>query len=690
MAYDEGAGAPPAESETPTVDPTQPEPPIGVFQKPDEEIVKQIRLWFRESADASGDTRRKRREDWQMLDGDQWDEAAKKLMTAGGRPALTLNQLTTIIFAVEGEERSNRQEIKLYGEGQEDDGAAYGLNRLLKWIDHQCGGQFALSGMFRNGIASGEGWVVPEVDFFDDPEGKIKLEYVDDEECFDDPLNTCPVSSKSRYFHRVRMMSEDELEARWPGACQKLRQCAYANEAGPETDGKGYRDIYLAPDDTKSPKIYDAQKKLWAVLETWWYQIEPGWIVVDDATGMLVEKSDVELQAMKDQRQQEQMSYLQDLLSGRIAAQAAAAAPPAAVPAAVPDPANPAGAPASGPIPVPSMPQPIQAIQRPVKCIYQAFTSYDVLLEKKRSPLKELKRMPYVPFRAIWQKSRKEWKGLIRDLIDAQRQHNVEQSVIVQLMQLMPKAAWMAPKGSFHNKQEWQEKMAKPGAMLEYNASRGKPEQIETPAIPRHLIDMALTRPQAMREISGVNIEMTGQRQGSDPGVVFELRKKAAATVMAPIFDNYRQSKMEIGKVLLSYIQTYVSKGRRIRVLGPEGATYVEMTEQMQLARYDLAIDEENASINDRLATLNIMQTTLPQMMKAGVPIPPEFIDLLPMPPHIRDAWKRMVVWELTLANKLPPPGWQPGMPIPLASPPTGAPLAIAAPAAPPPAAPVQ
>jgi hypothetical protein len=87
------------------------------------------------------------------------------------------------------------------------------------------------------------------------------------------------------------------------------------------------------------------------------------------------------------------------------------------------------------------------------------------------------------------------------------------------------------------------------------------------------------------------------------------------------------------------------------------------MTEQMQLGRYDITVEETDATVNDRIATLNILQTTLPMMVKSGMPITPEFVDLMPMPPHVRDAWKRQIAWQMTLNNQLPPAGWQPACP---------------------------
>jgi hypothetical protein len=324
------------------------------------------------------------------------------------------------------------------------------------------------------------------------------------------------------------------------------------------------------------------------------------------------------------------------------------------------------------------MPPPLQARERPIKRFYTAMWCGKALLHKQPSPLRNLKRVPYVPIRGLFDKIEADWFGLVRPLLDVQRQHNVEQSTIVMLTQLMPKQAWMGPKGSFHNKADWQTKLAMPGAMLEYNKTQGKPEPIPVPTIPRHIIDMAFTRPQSMREISGVNVELTGARQASDPGVVMEMRAKAAKTVLAPIFDNYRKSKKQLGMVLLAYMQTYISPGRRMRILGPEGPAYVDMTEEMQLGRYDVTVEETNSTINDRMQTLTVMQTTLPQLAKAGVIIPPSLIDLLPMQPHIRDEWKRLLEWQMAVSGQLPPEGWQPGMPVPPPLPlPPGSPGAV-------------
>ena len=635
--------------------------PVGLYQREDGEIVRQLQAWLREASSGHRDRRKEREAEWDAYSGNQWDDGDKSAMDKQGRARLTKNLLITLLAAVEGEERTNRQEIKFYGEGTEDDPAAEGMNRLLKWIMDQCGGEFSLSQMFKSQAAVGEGWVVPEVDFYDDPEGMIKLSFVDEDEMLDDPLSTDPVGRDSRFRFRVRRWTEDEIEARWKGATEKLG--AYREgvaAATNETDGKGFPDIYLTPGDTTGPKLYCGKDKMWLVAEAWWVQIEPGAVVVGD-DGKLEELTTAEFEERKAQREQEQHTFLQDALAGRIQ-------PPPVDPAAMPGLPQPA---------MPDwqsmMPKPLQAKERPIRRLYQAFFCADQLLDKRPNPIAKLRRFPHIPARGIFDKKNREWFGLIKPGLDIQRQHNVEESAIIQLIQQMPKMSWMAPKGAYHNKAEWEQKIAQPGKMLEYNAQRGKPERIESPAIPRHLVELAMARPAQLREVIGVNIELTGQRQGGDPGVVMEMRKKAATTVLAPLFDNFRQAKLELGRVLLAYIQTYVSVGRRIRVLGDDAAEYVPMTQEMALGDFDLKVEETNASINDRITALTVLQTTLPQWIKAGTPVPPEVVDLLPIQPKVRDAMKRQLAWQLATSGQLPPPDWQPGMPVPPAAPPPGA-----------------
>jgi hypothetical protein len=99
---------------------------IQPFDLSDEDLVKKLRGWFREDAAHKAQHADKRKLAHRMYANDQWEQTDRTVSNAPGskKPLLTLNYLLSIVSAVEGEERTNRQEMKFYGEGQEDDGAA--------------------------------------------------------------------------------------------------------------------------------------------------------------------------------------------------------------------------------------------------------------------------------------------------------------------------------------------------------------------------------------------------------------------------------------------------------------------------------------------------------------------------------------------------------------------------------------
>jgi hypothetical protein len=73
------------------------------------------------------------------------------------------------------------------------------------------------------GRGVGEGWIVPDVDFFEDPDGKIKLCFVDEDEIYVDPQSVDPTAADARHMFRAQMFEEDEIDARWAGKLDQLR-----------------------------------------------------------------------------------------------------------------------------------------------------------------------------------------------------------------------------------------------------------------------------------------------------------------------------------------------------------------------------------------------------------------------------------------------------------------------------------
>jgi hypothetical protein len=616
----------------------------------DNELVATVRKWYMEDLRAQKEERDNRKLDWRMWAGDQYEDEVRKRAKAENRPLLTLNYILPTICAIEGEERSNRQQIKVYGfDDANDDKGAYAFNLLIRGVMNENNGEYGVSGAFRHASICGTGWLHPDVDYWADPEGMIVVRHVDEDEIVNDCMDRSPDASESRRLTRQRWLAEDQIEAMFPGGVDKIENYAQGGDPSAdetvgirESDGRGYRDIYMEPGKTDT-KVYDCTRKEWLVLEHWWYEIEPGMAARNLQSGELEELTLDEAAAIKNKEQQDKADWLANVMAGT---QSAIVMPP----------------------------QPTPMTPRPIRCYYQAFSCGGVMLYKGKSLIPEARRIPYVPIYGYYDKVKRQRFGVVRNIADVQRQTNVEQSAIVHMVQLAPKAGWMAPRGAFHDKQKWMSSAARPGAMLEFNAQKGKPEPIPQPQLPRQLVELAMSRMQQMKAISGVNTEMTGERVAGDAGVAMEMRKKAAMTILATLFDNLRLAKKVLGKLLIVYIQAFMPMGRRIRVLGPNDAPmYAAFTQDLQFARFDAAVDETEATVNDRIQTLTLLQTVLPTLIDAGIPIPPGLIDLFPIPPHVRDEWKAML---------MPGQAPNPATPVPGPTGPEGPPGPPGAPAA--------
>jgi hypothetical protein len=612
----------------------------------DAAYAQRVRSWYKDAYSHDKDAREEEEEDWRFFAGHQWKDEHVTERSKDGRPTLTVNYCLPIVNAVVGEERLNRQQITIYGRDYTDDLGSSAMQEVIRWIMYGSNGDYAVSKMFRSTAVTGRGWVEVRVNWLDDPEGMIEVREVPRKEMYVDPISREEDLSDARYLVRERWLTEDEIEAMWPDKIAQVKalKASWGTEAGSTLVEIPGTDKYSR----SNSKIHNEKEGTWQCLEAWHWEVLPGAVVVNDQTGQLEELTRPELEAVTAQRNQEiEAATLQNQQAAVLAQEMATMSPGMAM---------------LPPEPMP-VPPPIQSSPRPIKRYFQGFIIGNVVLQRGESPHKYLKRFPYIPCFGMRDEDKERWFGLIRPIKDPQRQHNVEQSAILQWTQQMPKGGWMAPKGAFVDRHRWEQKSSQAGFIGEYNANRGKPEPIRPPTLPRHVLELAPTRLQNMRDISGVNVDLMGNTQKDSPGVVMELRRKQALTVLQTLFDNLRLSRRILGQVLIAFIQQYMADGRMVRVVGQPTAQYIALTKDLQFAKFDAVVEDSPDSPTDKMATMYILQTTLPILAKMGIPIPPSFVDLLPISPHIRQEWRALI--EQTMMGPALPPG---------APPPAGAP----------------
>ena len=134
-----------------------------------------------------------------------------------------------------------------------------------------------------------------------------------------------------------------------------------------------------------------------------------------------------------------------------------------------------------------------------------------------------------------------------------------------------------------------------PGAL-----TRGQMKEKPLPVLPAghwQLIEFAIG---SIRDSSGVNLELLGQRQVQQAGVLEYQRKQAAMTILAGLFDALRRARKHIGRVRLYYIQNFLSDGRLIRIVGAKGTKVVPLVRDRTAGKYDVIIDEAPSSPNQQ------------------------------------------------------------------------------------------
>ena len=137
----------------------------------------------------------------------------------------------------------------------------------------------------------------------------------------------------------------------------------------------------------------------------------------------------------------------------------------------------------------------------------------------------------------------------------------------------------------------------------------------------------------SIRDVVGVNVDILGNREGQNTSGIQDFQRiSQGVTILASLFNSLRRYRKEQGRVLLHFIQKYLSDGRLIRISGKEGAQYVPLIKQEGIEQFDVVIDDAPSSPNQRERTFSVLSGLLPGLLQAALPIPPEVIEYAPLP----------------------------------------------------------
>lgn len=549
--------------------------------------VQMAHTCFRRSKQHSSDWRSNARTWYDMVANKQWDEEDIATLSDQKRIPVVINRVQRTVNAILGTQISNRQETTYFPRELGDAVKSELLSGAAEWVRDGCEAEDEESDSFEDTTTCGMGWIDTRMDYDTDPEGMIVLERIDPLEMYWDPSARKRNLADTKWFIHMAEFDKEEFEARWPDA--ELDQAAgpFWEEA---EDGAGATRDHVYPQDAYHHQQVQSSKKVGKirVARIQWAERE-----TVHRVGRRAERLDAtKFDRIKDELKKRGIPHLkQSRLTWK-----------------------------------------------------QAFIAGGSLLEEGACPYEDGPTLRCITYKR--DRNKNTWYGIVAAMMDPQRYGNKFLSLVMDILVKNSKGGVMMEKDAVDDPKEVEKKWAqpdgivwtRPGAIAQ-NKIKEKPMATLPPGLDR-LVAYFLD---SVHEVTGINLELLGMANREQPGVLEHQRKQAGITMIAPLFDGLRRYRKEQGRVLLHFIQTYISDNRLIRIMQDGKKQYVPLVKQPETAKFDVICDESPTSPNMKAKVTATLMELLPIAMKAGIPVPPEVLDYTELPGALIDKWKAQI-----------------------------------------------
>lgn len=554
-----------------------------------DEIPTIWKQWFKGDKAHSSKWRREAREAFKFLAGRQWSEEDQAKLRDELRPCITFDRSSVIIDAISGNEIQSRQQVQYLPRELGDAHANEVLTEAARWFDYESEAEDEDSEAFVDSIMAGVGVTETRIDFDDDPDGLPAVDRFNPIEFYWDKAAVKQNLKDARRFWRLKGFTAEEIKDR--GWDLKDADCAFWSDTDPYTSDRLHSndpfDRYSQSEegDYDSDDEKEGSNKIFYVLHLQYWVYEKYYRVIDPITGQMADMEEEKFKKVNAALTKAGMS--------------------------------------------------MQHMEAKRKCYYQAFLGKKILEHSKNACENGF------TWRVITGKRDRQyntWYGLYRVLKDPQMWANKWLSQILHILNSNSKGGLMYESGVFANQGQAEEAWSRPDGMVEVRpgalvAGRVKEkQQTQFPTGFQILTEFAI---HAIRDVTGVNLEFLGQREATQPGVLEYQRRQAGMTVLAPLFNSLQRYRKQRGKLMLYYIQNYLSDGRLIRVTGNENEQYMPLVKQADV-KYDIVVDDAPTSPNQKEAIWQSFMQILPGVKDV---VPPkillQLLDYSPLPSSV-------------------------------------------------------
>lgn len=544
-----------------------------------EALLRKLKTWFRADRDASAHWRREAREDFDFVAGHQWSAADEAVLKEQGRPPITFNRVLPVIKAIAGSEVNTRQDIQYLPREVGDAALNEVLTQASRYLADEADAEDEESDAFVDAVICGVGVIEQRLDYETNPDGDYVEDRVNPLEFFWDHTATKRGLSDARRVFRAKTMDRAEAEGLFPDADPADLDAAWAEDRDGE---EPHREIQPGEHRMDRPEASDGDTQRVTIVECQWWERARVAMVINPQSGEPIEMDPAKAK----------------VLSERAA----------------------------------SMGLPPVRVFHQMKRVYRRAFIGAVVLEEGPAPAGD--RISYAILTGDRDQNKGAWFGIVRPMRDPQRFANKWLSQTLDMLNRQAKGGVFMETSAVKDTRQFEATYAKPGAVTWLNPgalTQGGMKEKPLPVLPTghwQLMEFAIS---SIRDSSGVNMELLGQQQNDQAGVLEYQRKQAAMNILATVFNALRRARKHIGRVRLFFIQTYLSDGRLVRITGPSGQQVIPLLRDKTAGDYDVVIDEAPSSPNQQQVVWQTFVSVLP-IIKDMI-TPQVLLEVLPYSP---------------------------------------------------------
>lgn len=588
------------------IEPVGAVPPVNPSKLSKSQLFEVLKKWFTTDAEFSGPWRVQAKSDFDFRAGEQWTDVDKALLNSQQRPHIVFNRALTILKAVAGMEINGRHEIQFLPANNSVTAPNELLSAASKWMAAGCDGEDEESEAFDNCATCGMGWTENRLNYEDDPAGLYEEESVNPLEMYWDHSCRKKNLKGARRMARAKEVVLSDAMQLFPGKTREQLDAVWAEGGELDKAVKSIEEKRRRNTDSGSPfDAWDDTTKV-LIVEMQWFEREVFYVIADEQTQTKLQISE---EAYK--RMEANARVLEARLGGGIKVMPTAA--------------------------------------RMTRKVYKRSFIGNEVLQSGDAPIKGMFSWGCITGERDLNKG--TWFGLIKIMRDPQMWANKWLSQTLHILNSTAKGGIVAEMDAFEDIEEAEEKWAMPDTIVWAASgalSGGSPKIMPKPGggLTQGYIDLMEFAINSIRDCTGINLELLGQKDINQPGILEAQRKQAGMTVLATLFDSLRRFRKQVGRMRLYFIQTYFSDGRLIRVVGPEGAQALPLLRDKTFGEYDVVVDDTPTSPNQKEANWAIIQPLLAIFKDQLMQNPKVFAEMLeysPLPTKLVEMIKNFV-----------------------------------------------